>query len=143
MLCAVTRTLSTCISLAALASVAALAPGCSDQKAGTDQTAAAAAAATWEEVKAYTAERSAEFGAYLDRQMTELDGSMASLAARGGAGWAATQADLEAKRAALAAQMQELGAATGAAWTAAKERTVELYEDLRDSLHAASADTGK
>jgi len=137
MLDAVTLTIPIGISLAALA---ALACGCSDQTAGTGQAPTAAASSNWEEVKAYTAERSAEFGAFLDRQMTELDASMESLAARGGANWAAAKVDLEAKRAALAAQMQELGAASGTAWVAAKERTVELYEDLRDSLRAASTD---
>jgi hypothetical protein len=92
---------------------------------------------SWDAIKAYTIERSAEFRASVSEGMRDLDDQLARASDRSGEAWEATRADLAAKRAALAVQLQALGDATADTWAAARDKTAELYEDLRAATQRA------
>ena len=64
-------------------------------------------------------------------------GRIEDLADRSGDAWDATRADLASKREALAEQLDDLGDATADTWESARDKTVALYEDLRDSVKRA------
>lgn len=115
----------------------ALLPACSGDEPATNAAAPAETRTTWEEVKLYTAQKSADFRAYVSGSMEELDRDLESFASRTGDAWDATKAELALKRDALAAQLEKLGDATEATWDAARDRTVELYEDLRAAIERA------
>ena len=110
---------------------------CSDEAGEQAAAAANEFAESWDKVKTYTIEQSAEFRASVDSGLRELDGRIAEASRRGGEAWEAARADLEAKRAALAAQLDELGAATADGWEAARDKTVALYEEFRDAVERA------
>lgn len=98
---------------------------------------------TWEAVKQYTVERSAEFRADLSARLSDLERQMEPLAARTGLEWETINADLAQKRDALAAKLETLAAATAETWEQARDETIALYLDLRDAIARAAGEPGQ
>jgi hypothetical protein len=121
----------------------ALALPCCSDKAGDASIEVAnpsqpAAEDSWEAVKQYTVERSAEFRADLSARLGELERQMEPLAARTGLEWETINADLAQKRDALAAKLESLAAATAETWVQARDEAIALYMDLRDAVARAA-----
>lgn len=112
-------------------------PACSEEYQEKAGALADEAAKSWDEIKRATFERSGEFRSAVERGMHDLDRRLEDASARTGEAWAATRAQLDEQRAALAAQLDELSAATAETWAATRDKTVALYERLRDSVQSA------
>lgn len=144
MLCDVRNNSSSWLTLTAFG---VLTLACSDRDVSTDTsmgpTTALNGESNWENVKAFTVERSDEFMIFMGRSIEDIDRGLEALADRGGERWELDKDVLDAKRSALADQFERLGDASGSTWNAAKERTVELYEDLRDSIRSSDANTAR
>lgn len=110
---------------------------CSDQTQERASDVANEIGESWDAIKLYTIERSADFRDRVSEGMRELDRQIEDLADRSGDAWDATRADLASKREALAEQLDDLGDATADTWESARDKTVALYEDLRDSVKRA------
>lgn len=110
---------------------------CSDDARNQASAVANEVEDSWDAIKIYTIERSAEFRASVSEGMRDLDDQLARASDRSGEAWEATRADLAAKRAALAVQLDELGAATADTWAATRDKTVALYEEFRAAVKRA------
>jgi len=129
-------------TLAMLGAAGAIFLSCSDKPETTAYEAAttpasAAEPTTWDNVKTYTRQRSAEFRDFVDRQVDDLDRKMESLAERTGDEADELKAELALQRDALADKLEALGDATEETWDDARDAVVEQYYKLRDAIQRA------
>jgi len=149
---------TTSTTLAGVMALALALPCCSDKTGEANAEAAynpqpaqqpaqpaqpAAENTSWDAVRHYPMEKSSEFRADLSARLADLERKMEPLAARAGEQWEAINAELAQKRDALSAKLESLAAATADTWDQARDETVALYLNLRDSIARAANEPGQ
>ena len=107
----------------------------------------AAASDTWDGVRDYTYDKRTEFSASMDRMGAKLDEKTRDLRAKvagapdtASSGWAGATGEYDAARADLKSRLTDLGNATDATWTDAKEKVSQSWKRLQAAYDKMKSD---